>query len=342
MEDKFLALINDSKKILITSHVSPDPDAVCSVLLLANTLKENSPETEVLAYLEEESTKDVSFLAGYNQIKFELLLPAVKSFSPDLFVMLDSNNFERTSRKDGQGIRDYVKNQGTKTVIIDHHQPEGKDNTDLYINDGCPATVQNVYEICFGKLNLKKPAGYGDITMLGILDDTGRFLYENPRHQQTLDIVNELINDGVNIETLWNRLSRYTEDQLKVIAELIKNTVVDRTYTYSFLSDDFCAQWLESRKDPAELKDAVDWFKNNFVRSIGDNTWGFVVYKYPSETQDEYSVSFRAINGTKDVFALARKLDGGGHKAAAGGRINASDVNDAVAKVKTMISNDSI
>jgi nanoRNase/pAp phosphatase (c-di-AMP/oligoRNAs hydrolase) len=200
--------------------------------------------------------------------------------------------------------------------------------------------VQNVYEVCFNKLNLKKPEGYGDTTMLGILDDTGRFLYENPKHCETLTIVNELIDDGVNIETLWNRLSRYTEDQLEVISELIKNTVVDKKYTYSFLSDNFYTQWLKSGKEPAELRGAVDWFKDNFLRSIGDNTWGFVVYKFPSESQDEYSVSFRSINGTKDVFVLARKFDGGGHKAAAGGHINASNVNDAVAKVKGVISDD--
>jgi phosphoesterase RecJ-like protein len=322
--------------------VSPDPDAICSVLLLTNTIKQNFIDKRVLVCLEEKPAKDVSFLNGYDQIKFEPLFPAIESFGPDLFVMLDANNFERISRNDGQKIKDCIDQGSIKSVMVDHHQPEGKDDTDLYINDGCPATVQNVYEICFGGLNLKKPEGYGDITMLGILDDTGRFLYENPKHHETLDIVNDLIDDGVNVETLWNRLSRYTEDQLKVISKLIENTVVNKTYTYSFLGDDFCAQWLESHKDPVKLKGAVDWFKNNFVRSIGDNTWGFVVYKYPSETQDEYSVSFRAINGTKDVFILARKFNGGGHKAAAGGRVNANDINDAIAQVKARISSATI
>lgn len=342
MGNDLLNLVKNAQRVLVTSHVSPDPDAICSVLLLRNILVENFPEKKVLVCLEEKPAKDVSFLSGYDQIKFDPLTPLLESFKPDLFIMLDANSFERISRKDGQRIKDYVRQNNVKTVIIDHHQPDGKDEVSLYINDECPATVQNVYELCFDKLNLKKPEGYGDITMLGILDDTGRFLYENPKHHQTLDIVNDLIDEGVNIETLWNRLSRYTEDQLEVISELINNAVVDSGYTYSSLNDDFCRHWFESNGKPAKLKGAVDWFKDNFLRSIADNTWGFVVYKDPSEPDNEYSVSFRAINGTKDVSELARKLSGGGHKAAAGGRVNAGNVQDAITHVKATISGDSI
>ena len=335
-------LIKNAQRIFITSHVSPDPDAICSVLLLRNTLVENFPEKKVLVYLEEKPAKDVSFLSGYNQLQFEQLLPSIESFKPDLLIMLDANNFERISRKDGLKVKEYVRNNGTKTVIIDHHQPEGKDEVDLFMNDGCPATVQNVYELCFDKLNLKKPEGYGDITMLGILDDTGRFLYENPKHHETLEIVNNLVDEGISIESLWNRLSRYTKEQMGVISELINKTVVDAGYTYSYLDDNFCNLWLESGKDPSKLRGAVDWFKDNFLRSVGDNTWGFVVYKDPSEDQGEYSVSFRAISGTKDVSELARRLDGGGHKAAAGGHIEAKDMSEAIEKVKRVIAESSL
>lgn len=338
MENDFLGLVKDAQRIFITSHVSPDPDAICSVLLLLNTLKLNFVAKEFLICLEEKPAKDVSFLAGYDEIKFEPLLPAMESYNPDLFVVLDANKFDRVSRKDGQKIREYVKRQGVKSVIVDHHEPQDKDDVDLYINDSCPATVQNVYEICFNKLGLKKPEGYGDITMLGILDDTGRFLYENSKHQQTFEIVNKLVDDGASIETLWNRLFRYTERQLEVISELFNNLVAGDGYTYSFLDDDFCIQWLESNKSAAKLKGAVDWFKDNFLRNIENNTWGFVVYRDTAEEKKIYSVSFRAIDGTKDVAALARKLEGGGHKAAAGGHTEASNVDEAIEKVKQLIS----
>jgi nanoRNase/pAp phosphatase (c-di-AMP/oligoRNAs hydrolase) len=67
-----------------------------------------------------------------------------------------------------------------------------------------------------------------------------------------------------------------------------------------------------------------------------------VVYKDPSEDQGEYSVSFRAISGTKDVSELARRLDGGGHKAAAGGHIEAKDMSEAIEKVKRVIAESSL
>src|SRR5664279_1051831 len=118
MTDKSKQLIDDAERILITSHVSPDPDAVASVLLLGTTLELNFPDKKVEMVLEEEPD-GLNFLNGYGQIKFEPLAIATESFKPDLFIIVDANNYERCSRKDGLKIRDYVTRNHTKTAILD-------------------------------------------------------------------------------------------------------------------------------------------------------------------------------------------------------------------------------
>ena len=148
MVTKLKKLIESSNKMLITSHISPDPDALASVLLLGTTLKLNYPDKEVLMILEE-APEGLEFLAGYKEVKFQSLIDALNSHKPDLFILLDAVNYERCSRNDGEAVRQYLKDNMVATAIIDHHEPTGKDDTDVYIHQGSIATVQDIYEVCF-------------------------------------------------------------------------------------------------------------------------------------------------------------------------------------------------
>src|SRR5581483_1148920 len=96
--------IEDSQRILVTSHISPDPDAVASVILMTLALKLNYPNKKLVAILEEEPV-DLDFLTGYEEIKFKPVLSETKDFKPDLFFLLDGNNYERCSRHEGQQLR---------------------------------------------------------------------------------------------------------------------------------------------------------------------------------------------------------------------------------------------
>src|SRR5437016_13425589 len=97
---RFGKLLREAEKILITSHISPDPDAISSVLLLGRTLMENFPTKHVLMSLEEKPSRDLSFLAGYSQIVFKPVVETLGSFIPDLLAVVDANNYARISRND--------------------------------------------------------------------------------------------------------------------------------------------------------------------------------------------------------------------------------------------------
>lgn len=330
-------LIDRAEKILVTSHISPDPDALSSVLLLGTTLKHNYPVKDVVMALEEEP-EGLDFLADYNGIKFGPLLETIKGAKPDLFVMLDAVNYERCSRTGGEQVRQYLADNKVKTAIIDHHEPAGKDGTDVYIHQGSPAAVQDVYEVLFDRMKLKKPTGYGETTMLGIYSDTSAFKYLNDRHKATFKIVSELIDAGVRIEELFYKLNQYTEEQMRAIAALSKNVTHQDDYTYSFVSDEFVTEWKNEGKSAESLHRARELFINNYIRNIEGRLWGFVVCKDSTLDDDSYSVSLRSVRGAKDVSILANILGGGGHKPAAGAKIQAKNLQEALTKVKQAIT----
>ena len=337
MVTKLKKLIESSDKILITSHISPDPDALASVLLLGTTLKLNYPDKEVLIILEEKP-EGLEFLAGYKEVKFQSLIDALNSYKPELFILLDAVNYERCSRNDGDAIRRYLKDNKVATAIIGHHEPTGKDDTNVYIHQGSIATVQDVYEVCFEHLGLKKPEGYGETTMLGIYSDSGGFTYANPRHRQTFKIVSDLIDDGVNLEVIRSQLRRYTTDQLIALGEFARNVTTNGQYSYSYISDEFVADWQKANRPVLSLNTAAAIFVDQFIRNIDGLNWGFIVYLNPLAGENMYSLSLRSQADAKDVSQIANKFGGGGHKPAAGAKIEAKSIREALAKVKAAIT----
>jgi phosphoesterase RecJ-like protein len=337
MREKLRQLIEQSSSILITSHISPDPDAISSVLLLAETLSVNFKDKKIITAMEEKPSQDLSFLNGFENISFQSIIDAIKNYNPQLLIIVDANSYKRISRNSADKIKEIVTERDIKTVVIDHHEPQDKDETDIYINGGCPATVQEIYSLLFDGFKLLKPAGYEEITLLGILSDTNRFRYKNPKHRETFALVSNLIDAGADIEKLEARLDSYSLEQVQVFGELINNLISDKGFNYSFINDAFMAEWQNQSKSMDEFHGGIDMFVNNYIRNVEPNTWGFIVYKDPMFERPTYHISFRAQNGSQDVSAVARGLGGGGHKPAAGAVIEAPSLQEAISKIKAAI-----
>jgi phosphoesterase RecJ-like protein len=337
MEEKFIQLLAASKRVFITSHISPDPDALSSLLLMGRALKENFPEKEVCMALEEKPV-DLSFIPGFDDVQYGSVQEILRDFKPDLFILLDGNNYERCSRHDGQAIRDMIAEKGMKTIIIDHHQQEGKDDVDLFINNDSPATVMDVYDICFKEMDLKQPESAAMTAMVGFYADTGGFIYVKAGGQKKMfAFAEELVTAGADIEKIKNRLETYSEADMTVLSELAANIAHSDGYTYSFLSDEFVNNWQEAGHDYLQLQRPINNFLNNYIRNIGGRTWGFLVYKNIAQGEDIYSASFRSQAGQPDVSLYAAKLGGGGHKPAAGAKFEAGSLEDAIKIVQSVL-----
>ncbi len=334
--DKLLEIVEQSNRVLITSHLGPDADSLCSQILLCKILANHYPGKDILV-VNEENMPSLNYLDGYELVKIGGLADAMAEFKPELFIILDANNIPRCSRSP-EAAREYIKSNGVKTVIIDHHQPVGKDESDVYINQGSPAVTQDVYEIFIEQLKMKKPDNYAGTALLGIYSDTGGFVYHNPRYEDTFRVVTALVDDGADIEKIANKLNQYTSDGMTVLVELLRNTGEFAGATCSFISDEFTSAWIKEKKPSEALKEGFDIFLHQFIRNIDDRHWGFALYQDLNAPVRTYSVSFRSLNGSTDVEEIARSLGGGGHKPAAGAKLEVESMDIALETVKRAVS----
>jgi phosphoesterase RecJ-like protein len=335
MNDKLKELIEKSQSILITSHVGPDADSLCSSILMGQILKTNFPNKQIVLSMEEEY-RTLSFLENYGSIEFKSLPDALNEHKPQLLIILDGNNVPRCTRQP-EAARKLIADGSVGLVVIDHHEPIDIEPGALYINQKSPAVTQDVYEILLSDLKLEKPKDYAQTAMIGIYSDTGGFTYDNPRNKDTFKMASELIADGASTELAASQLTQYSHNGLEVLAELIKNIHQTKECTYTYVSDEFYKQWQDNSRPADAIHEGFDIFLHNFLRNIEGRFWGFAVYPDQNAKVKTYSVSFRSLQGRVDVSQYARKLGGGGHRPAAGAKIETDSVENALASVKAAV-----
>lgn len=325
---KLKELIETSKRILITSHISPDGDSVSSSLLLYDILKLNFPDKEVAVSMEE-GPFGLNFLNSYDRIEFKPLPEAIEALKPDLIFILDANALHRVTRKPEnlQGKLD-----GSRVVVIDHHEGTDIPNANLNINNLSPAVTLDIYNIFLEQLGLRKPDEYAQTALTGIYTDTGGFVHQNLNFDQVFEVVPKLVKDGADIERIANNLNVISQKGLEVLNELLSNIKFQDNFSYTFISDETAVV-----QNHEAIVQATEAFRTNFLRNVEDRPWGFIVYKDVMVAHNLYSVSLRALTGGKDVSVIAAKLGGGGHKPAAGAKFEANSVDDALAKVLSAI-----
>jgi nanoRNase/pAp phosphatase (c-di-AMP/oligoRNAs hydrolase) len=140
-QENLKQLVEQSGAILITSHISPDPDAISSVLLLSETLRANFKDKKIVAVMEEKPSQDLAFLQGYRNISFQLIEKAVRSELPQLLIIVDANSFKRVSRESGEEIRTLEQVQVFGELINNLISDKGFNYS--FINDAFMAEWQN-------------------------------------------------------------------------------------------------------------------------------------------------------------------------------------------------------
>lgn len=333
---ELLDLINSSKNILVTSHYSPDPDSIGATLFVYNLLRKN--HKEVSAVIEGPIPQVFSFLEGFKDIQDELLLSMLKKLKPDLLIMLDCNNYKRISRLDSEKIAEFIKENNVRTMIIDHHLEDDKIDCDVFINSHCSSACEEVYRLLVKGLNFESDLRGKEAILLGIVGDTGRFLYSNLKHRDTFEIVSEILDAGLSIEELQLKLNTLTPHHATIIAELLKNLTQKDDYNYSFLSDEFMANLQNSNVSSDVYNIAYHLFMDEYLRSISPNKWGFVLIQDTTFPAGVYKGSFRAVNDLLDTTVFAKILGGGGHKPASGFKVKASTYEKALEMVHKVIA----
>lgn len=311
---KFHEIITGSTKVMLTSHLGPDADAIGTLLGLYSYLIKKYPGKQIEMFLTGEKREEWSFLKFAEQINWvESIATFLQQYSTIIF--LDGNGLNRFIDRDFLSLADL---SGRKTICIDHHQGSTFTDLDIDLSDSTSASAsQLIYKYFFRDEPELLDKETAEILMLGILGDTGSLKYVKPHNSDTLVYAKELLDIGnFDLETLDLKLSQFETEDFEVLKLFMANTQhVQLPGIYGF-SYTYLPKEATSQFSMKAIKSAAATYKVIILRQTKGYEWGFIVT--PSKT-DEFSISFRSSAGRPNVRLIAEKFEGGGHNMAAGG-----------------------
>lgn len=325
MIQKLKTALNQSNKILITTHKSPDGDAIGSSVAWHHFLKAQGKESLIL--LPDEPAdflhpflKNVDFLIyEKDQAKVDV---ALANF--DLVFCLDYNAPSRVG-KQMEALLDKVK---CKKVMIDHHQNPAEFCEIVISRPEICSTAQLIYE-CIDEMGAKDFLNKSccEAIYLGILTDTGSFRYPSVTAKTHL-ILSHLLEMGVVHFKIHEEIFDVnTLDKIQLRAYAIANKF-EKIPGYPIglisLSSDELQRFNYQKGDTEGLV--------NVILSIE----GISIALFLMEAQEGIKMSFRS-KGAFFVNDFAEKnFSGGGHKYAAGG-FSSESLNLTISRFKSLL-----
>ena len=288
------------KSFLITTHESPDGDAVGSSLALANYLK--GLGKDVTVYLCDRVPDIYMFLPLADTVLHRL---PERSF--DVCFVLDVGEFRRAGKEicNANGVG--------KFINIDHHKNCDRFGAINYLDPEACATGALIYRIIAAAGH---EVDYETALCIytAIISDTGSFQYSNA-NPEAFDIAGRMVEKGINAWSVAEKLyESQPQNRLELLALALATLSVSKRGDYASIA--VTLDMYEKCHADAELTDRFI----NYPRSIR----GVEVAIFFREIRNgEFKVGFRS-KGKVDVSALAAAFSGGGHHNAAGCNVTGS------------------
>jgi len=304
-------LLDQHKNIVITTHRSPDGDAIGSSLGLYHILKAHGHSVDVIVpdqfpgFLKWMNGSDSIIVYELSKIRSKQALQKA-----DIIFSLDYNNLSRIA-----DLGALVEESKATKILIDHHLEPSPDYDFSLSDTSASSTAQLIYTFA-DSIGLAKHINQpiAECLYAGIMTDTGSFKFSSTS-ALTHRIVANLMDCGLVPDKVHNAIfDTNTFSRLKLLG-----------FT---LSERF--EYDAERKISVLRLSNEDKLEYNFQK--GDSE-GFVNYGlsidgskmavFLSEDEEGYTkFSFRSKGGL-DVNKIARAhFNGGGHKNAAGGKLD--------------------
>jgi phosphoesterase RecJ-like protein len=325
---KIFNLIEVSEKIIITTHVNPDGDAVGSALALNYFLQDSGKNSRVINF--NDVPYNLKFLEGIKEIEiYSKDLHDSIIQNADLIVIVDLNDCARLKE-----LQHPIIVSNAKKVVIDHHI-EPKEFADIYAidTDAC-STGELIWKLIKLHQSYKITAKVAEYLYLAIMTDTGSFRF--PRTDALVHlIISELIECGADPVMLYDEVyNKVPFSSMKLLGEAYAGMEL-------FSEGRFCLMTIPKELfDKTESKeDDVENFVESILRIDGVKV-GVLITELPD--RNEYRISFRS-KDNYNIRDIAYQLGGGGHLNAAGARVYNSTLDEVksevIEKIAKMIDN---
>ncbi|HYC78923.1 MAG TPA: DHH family phosphoesterase [Planctomycetota bacterium] len=312
-----------AKRVVLTTHVTPDGDGLGSAVALARALVAMGKRAQVINC--STAPKELRFL--YRRNEFEVYARErhdAEVLAADAVVATDIGGAQRMGK-----MEPVVRAARGARIVIDHHVYENDCFDVPYIVIGASSTAELVYDLL---LEMEAPvtADVAEPLYVGLVADTGSFSYDavTPRAHH---FAARLLEAGVDPHAVWKKLT--------CNKPLLKVHVLGRLLASLTPECDGRLVWCKAdlaflRETGVEPRDAFE-IVNHLLHVQGVEAGAFFLQL----ASDKTKVSVRSA-GRLDVHGLAASYGGGGHRFAAGCTVDHVPFGEAVRQVLGALADD--
>jgi bifunctional oligoribonuclease and PAP phosphatase NrnA len=299
--DQVLEHLRSAQRLLLVTHERPDGDALGSLIAMQGILTALGKRSEMFI-----DTNEFPLPYEYRFLSLTgLLTEPPADLDGHTVVFLDCGNIDRNPAE-GLGSAGLILN-------IDHHHDNTCFGTVNHVVPEASCTAEIVWDLMRG-LGVELTPTIADALYVGLITDTGRFMYENTGTTAHV-MAAELIEAGVDVHEIYHRV--YEDVPYGKLALLARGLSKVERYdegrlTLTSLS---AADFIESGAEESYAEGVID-----HLRAVQGTAVAALVRERPGDDAAgrEFKVSLRSGDDRIDVSRIARAQGGGGHRQAAG------------------------
>lgn len=292
--------LRTTDNFLVTSHVSPDGDALGSMLAVGEVL--DAMGKQVRLFNESGLPERFRWLSPRQEI-----LRALPDTEPETIIVLDCGSPQRP----GTLLAPWL---SSKTVVnIDHHLDNPLFGSINWVDQRVSSTGEMVGMLA-RELNVPLAGLLGEYVYLSLISDTGDFCFSNTR-PETLEMAAEILRLGLLPGPFHEqRQSTGTINQLRMRGTVTQQATLHSQGRISLIS--FTRElFRQTGTGPEDTEGLVN--RVLYLRGVQA--------AIATREEDNGSIKFSLRSkGDVNVQAVAARFGGGGHRNAAGGTLDMS------------------
>lgn len=321
---QFIEKLRACKRVLLTTHVRPDGDALGTTAAMHLGLRKVGIDSEVLL-LSHLPTK-YSFVFKDNQVPYhdaETAWPEkldIHSF--DALLVCDTGTWNQLP-----GLQERFENWNKPKLVLDHHlTQENWADLKLVVKDA--AAAGEIAAELLEQWEIPLDQAIASVLYVAIASDTGWFQFSNTR-PFTMRLAATLMEAGVNTDLLYQALYQNERaERLSVQARAMKSL--------ELLCDKRLAVMTLSRQDLEETNAHVNDTENLINLPLMVRTVEVSILVTEPRDFGPIRVSLRS-KGQVDVAKFAEGFGGGGHARASGLKLSKALPEARLAVVQAML-----
>jgi bifunctional oligoribonuclease and PAP phosphatase NrnA len=296
--EQVLGALREGERFVLVTHENPDGDALGSLVAMQGVMRALGKDSVMFIARDE-------FPLPYEYAWFEfdgLVSDVPDDVAQRTIVFLDCGNVDRSAVAVGGG----------PSLNLDHHHDNTHFATINHVVSEASCTAEIVWDV-LRALDVPLTADIAEALYVGLVTDTGRFMYENTgpaAHAMAAD----MIEAGVDVHEIYRRLYEgVPEPKLALLTRALSRVqrFEDGRLTLARLTRDDFAETGAAESYTEGIIDHLRAVQGTKVAALARELTG-------DGRGGAWKVSLRATDSAVDVSLIARAQSGGGHRQAAG------------------------